>query len=237
MKALALVVLGFFGGLAAAAIADLAKLGAILLGFLGSTVAVAAGDLISQEVRARLDRLPHAVLYLAIRRLPVELRADVGKEWQAELDQILHRENLYPVTRLIMGLYFAVDLLRTPASMADSLARARNHELEPDTRSWTWRSIWRRYDDLITVATYFVAFVAVGGALGWLAKSIGMPTLPIVLGLVFLMLTSMSLAAFGGFQYVVSAGKPSTISAAKTKVATAFTGLAILIGAAFGYAF
>ena len=65
-----------------------------VLGFLASLVVVIVGDLVSEEVRARLDHLPHTVLRLAIRRLSPDLRDDIGEEWQAELDHILHRAKL-----------------------------------------------------------------------------------------------------------------------------------------------
>jgi len=101
------------------------SIGLVVLGFLGSLVVVAIGDMVSEEVRARLDRLPHAVLCLAIRRLPGELRADIGKDWHAELDHILHRAKLYPVTRLIKGVHFGAGLLRTAPRIARSLALIR----------------------------------------------------------------------------------------------------------------
>ncbi len=100
-------------------------IGLVVLGFLGGLVAAAIGDMVSAEVRARLDQLPYTVLHLAIRRLPAELRADIGKDWQAELDHILHRAKLYPVTRLIKGVYFAAGLLRTAPGIARSLALMR----------------------------------------------------------------------------------------------------------------
>jgi lipopolysaccharide/colanic/teichoic acid biosynthesis glycosyltransferase len=128
VRTIGLIVLGFLGGLAAAAIGDLTSFGAIFLGFLGSLAAVIIGDLVSEEVRARLDQLPHAVLRLAIRRLPAQLRADISKEWRAELDHVLRRAKLYPATRLIVGVRFAAGLLRTAPGIAQSLALARAQE-------------------------------------------------------------------------------------------------------------
>jgi hypothetical protein len=39
------------------------------------------GDLISEEVRARLDRLPHALIALAALRALAEVRAELSEEW------------------------------------------------------------------------------------------------------------------------------------------------------------
>jgi len=102
-----------------------------VLGFLASLVVVIVGDLVSEEVRARLDHLPHTVLRLAIRRLPANLRDDIGGEWQAELDHILHRAKLYPLTRLVVGVRYAAGLLRTVPQIALGLAfiRRRGYEL------------------------------------------------------------------------------------------------------------
>ena len=47
-----------------------------------------------------------------------------------------------------------------------------------------------------------MAAVAVGGALGWLAKSLGMPTQPVLMGLAFIGFTGVSLTVFGGWQYI-----------------------------------
>lgn len=104
------------------------SIGLVVLGFLGSLVVVAIGDMVSEEVRARLDRLPHAVLCLAIRRLPGELRADIGKDWHAELDHILHRAKLYPVTRLIVGVSFAAGLLNSAPQIARSLGHRQEQK-------------------------------------------------------------------------------------------------------------
>jgi hypothetical protein len=68
----------------------------ILVGWLASlTVALglaAISPLVSDEVRARLDHIPSALLRLAIRRLPVSVRGDVGEEWEAELCHILRTD-------------------------------------------------------------------------------------------------------------------------------------------------
>jgi Nuclease-related domain len=90
------------------------------------TLGVAAvSGLASDEIRARLEQLPHALLSAAVRRLPYEIRADVGDEWTAELDHILHRVQAYPLTRLLYGIHFALGLLRTAPKIGSDLISAR----------------------------------------------------------------------------------------------------------------
>jgi len=101
-----------------------------VLGFLASLALVVVGDLVSEEVRARLDHLPHAVLRLAIRRLPANLPADLGDEWSAELDHILHHATLYPLTRLVFGVRYAAGLLSKAPTIACSLGLIRSEGSE-----------------------------------------------------------------------------------------------------------
>lgn len=61
------------------------KIGGGIVDFLVTLVVTIVGGLVSEELRSRLDRMPYAVLRVAIRRLPVELRQSVGDEWLAEL--------------------------------------------------------------------------------------------------------------------------------------------------------
>lgn len=83
-----------------------------------SLAIVTLGDLVSEEARARLDQIPLTLLRLAIHRLPERLREEVGQDWWAELDHILHRAQLYPVTRLIVGIRFSASLLFKAPSVA-----------------------------------------------------------------------------------------------------------------------
>jgi hypothetical protein len=105
-----------------------------LLGSLAGGLAILTlGDMASKEVRARLDRLPRALIGLAVRRLPPELRDDLGDEWHAELDHILRRAKLYPVTRIFVGTRYAIGIVRSASSVGRSLrlVRAAGFELHP----------------------------------------------------------------------------------------------------------
>ena len=71
------------------------------LGVLGGLGMAAIGDLVSEEIRDRLDHLPHAILRLAALRLSPALRDDVyNDEWMPELTYILRGDEARPITRL-----------------------------------------------------------------------------------------------------------------------------------------
>jgi hypothetical protein len=77
---------------------------AVLAGFAGILVLACVGNLVSEEVRGRLDRLPHALIALAARRAPADVRAELAEEWTAELHEILHGKQALPITRLVVGV-------------------------------------------------------------------------------------------------------------------------------------
>ncbi|HET9257818.1 MAG TPA: hypothetical protein VFO16_21820 [Pseudonocardiaceae bacterium] len=81
--------------------------------------------LVSEELRSRLDRLPNAVLRLAIRRLPAELRSSIGDEWKAELHHILRQAEGRPLTRLILAMRYTLGLLRTARRIGRELRAVR----------------------------------------------------------------------------------------------------------------
>jgi hypothetical protein len=77
---------------------------------LGVLVLVAAvGELVSDEIRARLDRIPLALLAAAARRLPREQRAKMyGQVWFPELHYLLQGDEAMPITRLVHGMRYAL---------------------------------------------------------------------------------------------------------------------------------
>jgi hypothetical protein len=83
-----------------------------LLGVLCAAIAAAVGDMVNEEIRGRLDRVPMWLARQACRALPSPIRADRLEEWTAELAAILDRRGAdkLPVTRLIVGIRFAVGL-------------------------------------------------------------------------------------------------------------------------------
>jgi hypothetical protein len=73
----------------------------ILSSIVGGLILAVFGEMVSQEVRDRLDHLPHAILRLAARWLdPAQRAAIYDDEWMPELAYILKGDEARPVTRL-----------------------------------------------------------------------------------------------------------------------------------------
>jgi hypothetical protein len=85
---------------------------AALIAALTGLAIVTLGDLFSEEVRGRLDRLPHALIHLVGRRLADDIRNTMIEEWTGELSAMLHsREaDALPITRLIISIRYALGL-------------------------------------------------------------------------------------------------------------------------------
>jgi Domain of unknown function (DUF5753)/Helix-turn-helix domain len=96
-----------------------------LLGIAGGLFAAAIGDMVSEEIRDRLDHLPHAILRLAARRLDASERAAIyDNEWLPELIYILQGDEARPVSRVYHGVRFALGILITARRIARDLRRA-----------------------------------------------------------------------------------------------------------------
>lgn len=93
------------------------------------------GDLVSEEVRSRLDGIPHLLLRLACSRLPRRMRRDRFDEWTAELHEILRGDEARPVTRLVRGVKYSFGLLRTAPRVAGEFESER-------TMPWTRNLLW-----------------------------------------------------------------------------------------------
>jgi hypothetical protein len=82
-----------------------------LLSFALAVLVAALGELVSDEIRARLDSVPFALLTAAARRLPPNQRSDMHEQaWLPELHHILRGDHAVPITRLIHGIRFAIGL-------------------------------------------------------------------------------------------------------------------------------
>ena len=100
-----------------------------LLCIVGGLFAAAVGDMVSEEVRDRLDHLPHVILRLAALRLePTERVVIYDGEWLPELIYILQGDEARPVTRLYHGARFAFGILVAARRIARDL-----HLAEPLT--------------------------------------------------------------------------------------------------------
>lgn len=95
-----------------------------VLGVLGGLGMTAIGDIVSEEVRDRLDHLPHTILRLAAWRLdPTQRTAIYDDEWLPELTYILKGDEARPITRLYHGTRFALGILFTARRIASRLDR------------------------------------------------------------------------------------------------------------------
>jgi hypothetical protein len=92
-----------------------------LLSIAGAFVFGAVASTLNEEVRGRVDRLPYALIRLAGRRLPQTVRVELIDEWVAELDAILQRAEALPLTRLLVGIRYALGLLRVAPIVASEL--------------------------------------------------------------------------------------------------------------------
>jgi len=89
------------------------------LAVLGTLAMTAFGDMVSEEVRDRLDHVPHAILRYAARRLDPDQRITVYEEvWLPDLAYFLKGDEARPVTRLIHGTRFALGILMTALRMS-----------------------------------------------------------------------------------------------------------------------
>jgi Z1 domain len=97
---------------------------AVLAFFSGLGITV-IGDMVSEEVRDRLDHIPHAILKLAAGRLEPGQRSSVyDDEWLPELCYILRGAEARPITRLITGTHYALGILITTHRIARHLHRS-----------------------------------------------------------------------------------------------------------------
>lgn len=102
-----------------------------LLTFLAGIVTAAIGELVSEEVRDRLDEIPHAILGLAARMLDPGQRETVyHDEWVPELTYILKGSEARPITRLIVGTWYAVGIMVSTRRIARHLHRHAPGELD-----------------------------------------------------------------------------------------------------------
>jgi hypothetical protein len=90
-----------------------------VIAMLAALVLAVLGNLVSEEVHGRLEQVPAALLRLVARlKLPVDVRDGVyAKDWLPELEHILQRSEGLPITRLLRGTWYALDLLRAPKQM------------------------------------------------------------------------------------------------------------------------
>lgn len=96
---------------------------AVLAFLIGTAIAV-AGGLVNEEIRGWLDQIPHAILRLAARKLsPSQRTAFFEDEWIPELTHILVGAESRPITRLIVGIRYALGILVSARRITRDLHR------------------------------------------------------------------------------------------------------------------
>jgi hypothetical protein len=94
-----------------------------VLGLVVAVLLAAIGELVSDEIRARLDRVPLALLAMAARRLPPgQYKALYVEAWLPELRHVLQGDQATPITRLIHGIRFAASLWVSAPKIGRELA-------------------------------------------------------------------------------------------------------------------
>jgi hypothetical protein len=142
-----------------------------ILGVAGLIALTAFSGLVSDEVRGQLDRIPYAVLRLARRRVPQELRVSLhDEEWQPELHNILNRAEGRPISRLVTGTLFALGILRT----ARRISRNREKLVAPEIELRRLISLGVAVDALGNIITAVVGYALIL-TLGF-AASVGVAT-------------------------------------------------------------
>jgi len=126
-------------------------------------------SLVAKEMETRIERFPSALLTLAARRLPPELRGPVfEEEWLPELYERLRRNEGMPITRVIVGIRFAFGLLCNASKIGEVFAKAGVRlPSAADSRE-------SEHHDYVT---NYVVDVAVSSDLSWDARDAGLTTL------------------------------------------------------------
>jgi hypothetical protein len=103
----------------------------ILGALIGGPFLTVLGDMASQEIRDRLDHIPHAILRIAARRLSPDQHTTVYQnEWLPELAYILEGYDTRPITRIITGTLYALGILIAASRIASILNRPASPNIE-----------------------------------------------------------------------------------------------------------
>ncbi|MFC5835701.1 hypothetical protein [Nonomuraea insulae] len=102
---------------------------------IGTLFGAALAELVSEEIRGQLDRIPIALLRIARRRLPENMRVSLhDEEWYPELQEVLRGEDARPLSRLVLGIRYSVGLIRSAHVVAS--IRDRRATLHADRERW-----------------------------------------------------------------------------------------------------
>ena len=100
-----------------------------LIGLISGAFGAAVSSLLGDEVKGWLGKIPHALLWLAARRVPSSQRRQLHLDWEADLIAVLADKNDRPITRLLFGIGFSVSLIRGAKRVANELSGTATKEL------------------------------------------------------------------------------------------------------------
>jgi hypothetical protein len=94
----------------------------------------AATTMCQEEIRTRIGQLPRALIWLAARRLPKELRSDLAAEWTAELEFMVAETEGLPITRFWRGLTYAGGLILAAPCVGREMVSAQELQVPMSMR-------------------------------------------------------------------------------------------------------
>lgn len=94
------------------------------LTFLGGLAMAWISNVATEEATTRIERLPHAILCLAVRRLPHGQRTECLEEWSAELALIAGKTSGMPITRIVKRLNYAIGAIWSAKRICPSSSRS-----------------------------------------------------------------------------------------------------------------
>jgi hypothetical protein len=104
---------------------------AVVTLFIVAALLAALSGLIGDEMRGWLELAPRGLLRLVAIQLPASDREAIyDEEWLPELLFILRKAEGRPITRLILGTWYAVSMIRSAGRVGRTLAGARGGESE-----------------------------------------------------------------------------------------------------------
>ncbi|HXM58341.1 MAG TPA: hypothetical protein VOB72_23270 [Candidatus Dormibacteraeota bacterium] len=122
--------------------------------------------MVEEELRARIEAIPYALLRLASLRVPPELRASLyDEEWLPELRYLMADAGRLPVTTVVKGTCFSFGLLRSARLVARELAPVRAHEPMEHARGVPLKLLIGALAAAISFVSGFGVFGALAGAI------------------------------------------------------------------------
>ena len=213
---------------------------ATVAGFVAGIVVLCSYEMLSEELRDRVNDIPEWLIRCAGRRLSEDVRVQLVDEWTAELDAILddHHAKLRPLTRLLIGIRYALGLLRA-AGKVDCVLHGEDGT-QPSFHPRIDLAVLRGAVPAVRVGAFGVGFgMAIGahadvGVAAEIALGVGGGVGALMLGV----LAGTRLAAPAALGVGLGAGLGAEFGISVTSLSLAFGGVlvATLVGAVLAHA-